>query len=96
MLISYMLTGTDVSCLFFRHLYYWFYALIMVVCFRFRNVTMKEDNKQGTCSQRLLESGSRQEEELDSLGAVYDDTTRLLEKGGDSLKWGEVFQMFKR
>ena len=43
-------------------------------------------------------SGSRrrQDEEHDSLGEVYDDTTRLLEKGGESLKWGEVFQMFKR
>jgi len=34
--------------------------------------------------------------ELDSPGAVYDDTIGILEKGGDSLKWGEVFQMFKR
>lgn len=36
------------------------------------------------------------EEEPNSLGLVYDDITCLLDKGGDSLKWGEPFHMFKR
>ena len=36
------------------------------------------------------------EEEPNSLGLVYDDITCLLDKGGDSLKWGETFHMFKR
>jgi hypothetical protein len=37
-----------------------------------------------------------QQEDPDTPGVVYDDTTRLLEKGGTSLKWGEFFQMFKK
>jgi hypothetical protein len=45
---------------------------------------------------KVSRSGSKQEEELYSLEAVYDHTRRLLEKGGDSVKWGEVFYMFKR
>jgi hypothetical protein len=35
-------------------------------------------------------------EEPDSPGEVYDDTTGILEKGENPLKWGEVFQMFKK
>jgi len=28
--------------------------------------------------------------------AIYDDTSRLLEKNGETLKWGEVYYMFKK
>jgi hypothetical protein len=63
------------------------------MCFRFRNVSRKEDNKQGTFQIKII-SRRRKDEEHDSSEAMYDDTTRLLEKGRDSLKWGEVFQMF--
>jgi hypothetical protein len=27
---------------------------------------------------------------------MYDDTTIFLEKGEDSLKWGDIYQMFKK
>jgi hypothetical protein len=39
-------------------------------------------------------SRSHQEEEVDNLGTIYDDTTRFIVRG-TSLKWGEVLQMFK-
>jgi hypothetical protein len=39
-------------------------------------------------------SGSHQEEEEDILGPIYDDTKGFIDKG-TSVKWGEVFQMFK-
>jgi hypothetical protein len=54
--------------------------------------------KKNTSKEPTIEasqSGRRKEEENDSSCALYDDTTRFLEKGGDSLKWGEVFHMFK-
>jgi hypothetical protein len=35
------------------------------------------------------------EDEFDTLGSIYHDTMRILEKGGDLLKWDDVFQMFK-
>jgi len=41
-------------------------------------------------------SGSRHEDEPDITGVVYDDTVGALEKGGDFLKWGDVYQMFKK
>jgi hypothetical protein len=41
-------------------------------------------------------SGSSQHKvETKSGGVVYDDTLRLLEKEGETLKWGEVYYMFK-
>jgi hypothetical protein len=30
------------------------------------------------------------------VGAMYDDTYGLLEKEGETLKWGNVYQMFKK
>jgi len=41
-------------------------------------------------------SGNQQEEETGTPREVYENTIVLLEKAGTSLKWGEVFQMFKK
>jgi hypothetical protein len=42
-------------------------------------------------------SGQQIEDEPDTPGAMYDDdTTGLLEKEGDALRWGDVYQMFKK
>jgi hypothetical protein len=41
-------------------------------------------------------SRSRQKEDPNSPGIVYNDTTWLLEKWEDPLKRGEAFQMFKK
>jgi hypothetical protein len=43
-------------------------------------------------------SGSGQwiEGELEVIGATYNDTYGLLEKDGETLKWGEVYHMFKK
>jgi hypothetical protein len=41
-------------------------------------------------------SGSMHEEEPNSRGEVYDNTMRLLEKGGDPLKSSDVFHNFKK
>jgi len=35
------------------------------------------------------------EKDLDFPGALYGDTTGLLKKGQDPLKWVDVFKMFK-
>jgi hypothetical protein len=34
--------------------------------------------------------------EIKSVETIYDDTTRLLDKDGEALKWGEVYYMFKK
>jgi len=39
---------------------------------------------------------SQQAEEVEIVEAIYDDTTGLLEKDGETLKWGEVYYMFKK
>jgi hypothetical protein len=43
-------------------------------------------------------SGSTQqvEGELEIIGATYDDTTGILEKDRETLKWGEIYHMFKK
>jgi hypothetical protein len=41
-------------------------------------------------------SGSQHADEPDTLGKFMMTQRGLLEKGGDSLKWGDVFQMFKK
>jgi hypothetical protein len=42
-------------------------------------------------------SGSTQqvEGELDIIGATYDDTIGILDKDGETLKWGDIYQMLK-
>jgi hypothetical protein len=55
----------------------------------------KKTTRKGPTTEDFAR-GSRQEEEIDTPGAVHDNTSRLLEKGGASLKWGEVLQMFKK
>jgi hypothetical protein len=46
---------------------------------------------------RVEASGSSQQTgEVDIVGATYDDTYGLLEKDGETLKWGEVYYMFKK
>jgi hypothetical protein len=39
---------------------------------------------------------SQQTVETKSVRAVYDDTSGLLDKEGETLKWGEVYYMFKK
>jgi hypothetical protein len=41
-------------------------------------------------------SGQQIEYELDTPGAMYNDTYGLLEKEGEELRWGEVHKMFKK
>jgi hypothetical protein len=41
-------------------------------------------------------STSQQTIEVEIVGTIYDDTSRLLEKDGETLKWGEVYYMFKK
>jgi hypothetical protein len=42
-------------------------------------------------------SGSSQQTiETESVRTVYDDTSGLLDKDGETLKWGEVYYMFKK
>jgi hypothetical protein len=41
-------------------------------------------------------SGQQTEGEPKVIGATYDDTYGLLEKDGETLKWGEVYHMFKK
>jgi len=72
------------------------HILLMNVFIADSDVLSEKKTTSKVPATEAFRSGSRQEEELDSRGGVYDDTTRLLEKGGTSLKWGEVFQMFKR
>jgi hypothetical protein len=33
---------------------------------------------------------------MKSVRNVYDDTSRILDKEGENLKWGEVYYMFKK
>jgi hypothetical protein len=41
-------------------------------------------------------SGQQIEGEPEVIKATYDDTSGLLEKDGETLKWGEVYHMFKK
>jgi hypothetical protein len=41
-------------------------------------------------------SGQQTEGEPKVIRATYDDTSGLLEKDGEMLKWGEVYHMFKK
>jgi hypothetical protein len=41
-------------------------------------------------------SGRQIEDEPNVVGATYDDTSGLLEKEGETLKWGDVYHMFKK
>jgi hypothetical protein len=41
-------------------------------------------------------SGKQIEDEPEVASPIYDDTTGILEKEGETLKWGEVYQMFKK
>jgi hypothetical protein len=75
--------------------YYWVDILMMNMCVG--DLSMSYHKKDGRKSP-IIEasaSGSHQEEEASTLGPIYNDTTRFIEKG-ISLKWGEVFQMFKK
>jgi hypothetical protein len=33
---------------------------------------------------------------MESVRTVYDDTSRILDKEGETLKWGEVYYMFRK
>jgi hypothetical protein len=41
-------------------------------------------------------SSSQQTVETEIVETVYDNTSGLLEKDGETLKWGEVYYMFKK
>jgi hypothetical protein len=41
-------------------------------------------------------SSQQDEDEPEVVGAMYDDTSGLLEKEGETLRWGNVYQMFKK
>jgi hypothetical protein len=41
-------------------------------------------------------SSSQQTTETKIVKTIYDDTLRLLEKDGETLKWGEVYYMFNK
>jgi hypothetical protein len=47
---------------------------------------------------RVEASGISQQLEGDPyiIGATYDDTSRLLEKDEETLKWGEIYHMLKK
>jgi hypothetical protein len=40
--------------------------------------------------------GKHIEYEPEIVGAIYDDNVSVLEKEGETLKWGEVYQIFKK
>jgi hypothetical protein len=62
---------------------------------RFRYVPKEEGNQQST-HMEASKSGRQHEDEPDIVGAMYNDTSGFLEKGEDSLKWGDIYQMFKK
>jgi len=39
---------------------------------------------------------SQQATNMESVRTVYDDTSGFLEKEGETLKWGEVYYIFKK
>jgi len=42
-------------------------------------------------------SGSSQQKmDMESVRDIYNDTSRILDKEEDILKWGEVYHMFKK
>jgi hypothetical protein len=62
---------------------------------QFRNVSKEEGTRKAPTTE-ASGSGHQHEDEPDIIGVMYDDTTRFLEKGEDSLKWGDIYQMFKK
>jgi len=66
------------------------------LCVSYSNISPRKKTISKEPATKASKSGRRPEKECDSPRAIYDDKKRLLEKGGDSLKWSEVFQMFKR
>jgi hypothetical protein len=54
----------------------------------------KATSKSQTTKASL--SGQQIEDELNIIGAMYDDTYGLLEKEGDALIWGDVYHMLKK
>jgi hypothetical protein len=69
--------------------------LMMTVSFEDSNMS---PNKKVASKAPMMEtstSGIQQEEESDTSGDIYGDTTRFIEKG-TFLKWGEFFQIFKK
>jgi hypothetical protein len=68
--------------------YYWFGILIMNIFVL--DSYMSPCNKPTSKSpvMKAFTSGRRREKEPETPGVIYDDTTRLIEKGGTTLKWG--------
>jgi hypothetical protein len=56
----------------------------------------KEEETNKAPSMEAFRSVLQHEYEPDIVGVMYDDTTRFLEKGKESLKWDEVYQMLKK
>jgi hypothetical protein len=72
------------------------FALISSLLCRFRHVSEEENNQQSTYHRGLLGVVVQIEDEPDIVGAMYNDTSGFLEKGEDALRWGDVYQMFKK
>jgi len=51
---------------------------------------------RNTLATNTSKSGRKHADEPNTSSAIYNDIKWLLEKGGDSLKFGDVFQMFKK
>jgi hypothetical protein len=59
-------------------------------------VQIKIEKTRKAPATEASRSGCRIEDGPDIVGEVYNDTSGLLEKGEDLLRWGGVDQMFKK
>jgi len=91
-----MIVRTNILCHYYVFFYHWFDALIMDVFAKDSYISSRKKIASKVPTTKSFGSGSRQEEEPGTPWDVYDDNTRLLEKGETPLKWGEVFHMFKK
>jgi hypothetical protein len=80
---------------FMSYVYYWFYILMMNISIAHLDMSPHKKDASKSPTMEASTSGSWQEEEPDTPGAIYDDTIGLIEKV-TSLKWGEFFQMVKK
>jgi hypothetical protein len=63
---------------------------------RSKYVPFERRQTSKTLGIRAYGSGQQMEGDPKVIRAMYDDTSRLLEKDGETLKWGEVYHMFKK
>jgi hypothetical protein len=76
---------------------YSLFSHIISICYSVgSNMSPKKRVMSKVQNTKVSSSNPQDEDKPEVVGPMYDDTFGLLEKGGETLKWGNVYQMFKK